>query len=303
MIFTKRIKRSIISRGLFASIIIPSGIILLAAACGSKGNLAEDPKPVVAVSYDAHKYILQQIAGDDFDVRVLLPSGSDPEMYEPDIRTMEGLQGAGIYFSTSTLGFEKKMERMLQKNFPDMEIDDISKGIEPITTTHSSEGEDPHYLSSIRNIRIIAANILSGLKRINPEDSTVYNSNFSLFSQKIDKMENRIDSLLSGAPGGAFVAVHPMLSYLARDYGLQQISLETDGKEVTPRQLKERLIKGSLSGARVLFYEKGYSSGSAEALGKSLGIPSIPVYFEGEDFMDQILKSVEAYANGRERNK
>ena len=32
--------------------------------------------------------------------------------------------------------------------------------------------------------------------------------------------------------GGSFVVWHPSLSYFARDYGLEQISLEYDGKEV-----------------------------------------------------------------------
>ena len=57
---------------------------------------------------------------------------------------------------------------------------------------------------------------------------------------------------------------HPSLSYFARDYGLEQISLGTEGKEMSAKSLTEAIDKARDKGVGVFFFQKEYDSRQAE---------------------------------------
>ncbi len=271
--------------------------ILLAVVmigCGAR----HDGRQVVALSFDSQRYLLEAIAGDDFDAVVLLPAGSDPETFEPDMRAMRGLEEAQVYLTTSTLGFETSIKQRVRSNYPDLKVIDISDGIDVLTHTHEVAGEahehpegDPHLLASLRNARIVSRNILASVVALNPDSSEKYCRRYDALDRRLAQADARVDSMLhaGNAAGGSFVVMHPSLSYYARDYGLTQIPLETDGKEATPRQLEQRLQDARTADVRALFYERGKSEAQAREIAASLGVEAWPIYLNGDDFMTQIM--------------
>lgn len=281
--------------------------------CHEKGS----GKPVLAVSFDSQKWLVEAIAGDDYEVVALLPQGSDPEMFDPDMHTMKALDRADAYLTTNTLGFETQVGRRIASNYPDLKIVDLTEGIDILMHTHqiagmSVKGEDlecdlhdhdhddhhshptgdPHIMSSLRNAGTIAKNILSSLRSLNPSRGAVYEERYEALSRNLSRNDSLADSLLraAGARGGSFVVMHPSLSYFARDYDMIQIPLEVDGKEASPRQLKERLALAKESSPRALFYERGHNELQARQIAKSLGIEAFPVSLNGEDFVDEVME-------------
>lgn len=288
-------------------------LILFISLSGCKQGKAPADKPVLAVSYDAQKYILEQIAGPDYEIKVLLPPGSDPEMYEPDMRTMSAIEDADLYFSTFTLGFEDRMATTLSQNYPDLKILNVSTGIDEIKGTHTGMAEgvlgnkyssagsvdgghshghahvtDPHLMTSIGNIRIIAKNMLTGLSNQYPDDKEAFQKRYDVFNDSLQAYSHRLDSIMAPLRGKSFVVMHPAMSYFARDYGMHQVSLEKDGKEASPRQLRERLDEAASAQPLVLFYEKGHGDNSAASMASQLGISAHPINFEGADFLQEI---------------
>ena len=47
------------------------------------------PQKGITVSIEPLRYVTEQIAGNDFDIRVLVPPGSSPETYEPTPEQMK----------------------------------------------------------------------------------------------------------------------------------------------------------------------------------------------------------------------
>lgn len=293
-------------------------LILFICSGGCRKSEAGSGNGVLAVSNEAQKYILEQIAGPEFDIKVLLPAGSDPEMYEPDMRTMVGIEYADAYFTTSTIGFEERMTEILAGNYPDLKIVDVTAGLEQIEGTHSgvskgllgknsahkNEAEyadghnhvaDPHLLTSLGNVSIIAGNMLKGLKSTYPDRADEFEERYAEFAASLAKQGERMDSIMGGARGKSFVVLHPSMSYFARDYGLNQIALEKDGKEASPRELKERLDNAASASPVILFYEKGHGESAAVHMAELLGIAAYPINFEGADFLKELEKAANEF--------
>lgn len=284
-------------------------------------------RSVITVSYDSHKWLLEQIVGDDYDIVVLLPPGRDSETYDPDISTMTSLSNSKIYFTTSTLGFESVIKGKVAANFPDVKMLDVSAGIRPIEGTHGMDISgsdhshyltDPHLLTSITNARIIAANMLSGVSELQPDSAVKYALNFNSLDSLLYSRSLEIDSILGrnvtfgvaervegkadSGHRGAFVVIHPFLTYFASERGLDQISLERDGKEVTPRQLKERIEEARKAQPSVLFYEPGKGENYAREVAGELGIRSYPVNVNGGDFVERLVEVSKILAGNGDRS-
>lgn len=310
-------------------------LLLAAWGCG----VESDGRPVIAVSFDSQREIVERIAGEGWQVVSLMPPGSDPEMFDPDMRTMKGLERAEVYMTTSTLGFEQQTGERIRANYPSLPVVDLTDGIDILMHTHEVAGAsphadhdghegphdddgdeedechshgagshqvgDPHLLSSLRNARTVARNVTEALCRLRPDSAAIYRSRFQQLDTELERRDHLTDSLLtaSGAKGGTIVVMHPSLSYYARDYGLVQLPLEADGKEASPRQLEQRLELARQSRARALFYERGHSEPQARQIAAELHTGAFPVMLNGSDFISQIDAVTRAVAAGTTQQK
>ncbi|MDE5634401.1 MAG: zinc ABC transporter substrate-binding protein, partial [Muribaculaceae bacterium] len=61
----------------------------------------------------------ERIGGDSVTVECLLPSGADPEEFDPGTKALRQLSRSEIYFSTGTLPFEHKLVSGFREHLPD----------------------------------------------------------------------------------------------------------------------------------------------------------------------------------------
>ena len=64
---------------------------------------------------------------------------------------------------------------------------------------------------------------------------------------------------------------HPNLAYLARDYGLEEIAVEFEGKEPPPSRLKELIDSARQNGVRTIFVQREYDTKNAKAIAEEIG--------------------------------
>lgn len=70
---------------------------------------------------------------------------------------------------------------------------------------------------------------------------------------------------------GAFLIYHPALSYLARDYGWEQISIEEGGKEPSPAHLQQIIRQCKEKKVKTVFIQKEFDSRNAEIIAREIG--------------------------------
>ena len=206
------------------------------------GKTSGTEKPAVTVTVTVtispYKYFVDQIAEGKVDVNVMVSNGNNPETYEPYAQQMMELSKSALYLKVGSIGFEQTWMKKLQDNAPDMKVIDTSVGIKPAKTPGGNI--DPHVWMSCSNARIIASNILKALSELEPKNKAFFEKNYLSLLRIIDKRDSIIKEGFNKNPDlvRKFVIYHPILTYFARDYQLEQLAIEEEGREPSAAQLK-----------------------------------------------------------------
>ena len=239
---------------------------------------------MLSVTIEPQRYFLENIVGDSYKINTIVPAGVSPETYEPTPAMMMNLGKSAIYFKVGFLGFENVWAENLAKNNPDVKIVNCSEGIDLIygehhhhTSDKPDKGEghalfpDPHVWTSPKTARIFSENMYKALVEYDSLREEFYRQNFLALVQQIDRTDSIITRLLMDIPSRSFIIYHPALSYLARDYALRQYSIELEGKNPSPAQMKALIDTARKEGIEVVFVQQGFDMKNAAVIANEIG--------------------------------
>ncbi len=281
--------------------------LLFVVGCNSVVN----NKPTVSVTIEPQRYFVEQIVGDIFKVNTIVPAGTSPETYDPTPSQMVSLGKSRLYFKVGYLGFENAWGKTLAENNTDVKVVNTSNEISLIEGEnldniiggyvhhegHSHHGIDPHVWSSPKSALIMAENMLNALVMADVENQKLYRDNFKVLRAEIIETDQKIASLLEGAPVKSFIIYHPALAYFARDYNLTQYSVEFEGKSPSPQQLKQMIDFAKEQGIRTIFVQKGFDMKNAESLAKEVGASIHTIDPLSYNWSEELIKIAEILSN------
>ena len=279
---------------------IPALIFTL-SSCNSPAPIK--PAKAVSVSVLPQKYFVEAIAGEGIKVNVMIPPGASHSSYEPTARQMNLLVNSQAYLKIGHLDFELAWMPRFGGVNPEMQLFDLSEGIDLIAGEcehheeaghiHSEENEtgiDPHTWMSPGNVKIIATNILKSLNKIYPSDSAVFRSNYNSFMMTIDSVQALYNLNADKLKGRSFIIYHPALAYLAKDYGMEQIVLEFEGKEPPPAHIKAIIDLAKEKKIGFIFVQKQFSLDNSRSLAKEINAEIIPIDPMDEQWKEQMIE-------------
>jgi zinc transport system substrate-binding protein len=243
-------------------------------SCGHQVNDAGSR--IITVSIAPFKYFVEEIAGDDFKVNVMVPAGSNPHIYEPFPEQINKLRRSVAYISNGYLGFEMTwLDRFYETN-KTMKKLSLGDKIDLLASGHGHEGNyvegaDPHYWVSPKCAMIMASSVKEFLCQLNPSQKQKYEANYDGLVVKINEIDKKAQELFSGMQNRSFMIYHPNLGYLARDYGLEEIAVEFEGKEPSPSRLKELIDRARKDGLKTIFVQREYDTKNARAIANEIG--------------------------------
>ncbi|MDD1715729.1 MAG: zinc ABC transporter substrate-binding protein, partial [Methanolinea sp.] len=193
----------------------------------------------VAVTLLPQAEIVNAVGGERVCVTVVVPPGGDPHTYEPAAGQMVTLSQAGVYFrlGPGLLPFEDTLVDRIRVMNPEIVVVDMSEGIPRLSGDGEGEGYDPHIWLSLTNAEKILENTRKGFVLADPSFAEYYTGREQQYKDKIREADTSIRVTLAGKQGAAFVVTHPAWGYFARDYGLVQIAVESEGKEPSAREI------------------------------------------------------------------
>ncbi|HBE90619.1 MAG: hypothetical protein A3E37_00070 [Candidatus Andersenbacteria bacterium RIFCSPHIGHO2_12_FULL_46_9] len=227
-------------------------IILVAFALLAGIILTRPPSPppdqlVVAATIFPLADITRQIAGPHAQVVQLIPSNSTAHSFNltpQQIRQLtyvvttfaigHGLDQRVTDATLKAIGDERGVNSafktlpystiIVDQNITLREFGPNLENSDQTDSDHESSNEDPHYWLTVPNAQAIASTIAQELIRIDPTNTTDYQTNLTNYLRSLDQLEQELQQLASQATQRNFIAVHDAWSYFAQHYGLSLVA-------------------------------------------------------------------------------
>lgn len=269
---------------------------------------AADERITVAASILPQKEIIESVGKDKVKVSILVPPGFSPHTYELTSGQLRSIADTDLFVSMgSGIEFELAWMDKIKGVNPNMPIVNASEGITFIDGyteedgTHVSGG-DPHVWLSIANAKIMAENVCNALTRESPKDEAYFKANLEEYKAKLDALDGEIRESFTDMKDVTIMTYHPAWSYFVRDYGMECISVENNGKEPSPSDLAALIDTAKAKGIKVIFASPEYSTKSAYTIADAIGGSVVLIDPLSENYIDNMKSVAEAFKSAAAQN-
>lgn len=266
----------------------------------SKLTQSKDILPTVIVSASPYIYFIKKIAQETVEAKTLIPINFNPHFFEPTFNQVSLVLSADIWFKTGE-GFERSILKFLKEKKTNIIISDLRDHIELIPYENSTcpckediDFKDVHIWTSPRLAKIQAKTIASTLIEKYPEKKNFYLKNLDSFLNELDQLDKEIETKLKPLSGSSFLISHPAYGYFCKDYHLEQISVEYEGKEPTLKILSQTFERAKQKNIKKIFIQAQYNNKGAEYIAKKMGLSISMVDPYSVDYIENIKKFVDA---------
>ena len=266
--------------------------ILFLVGCGGK---IEDNRKTIFVTITPLQSLIDEITMGDFDVEVIVPKGASPETFEPTPKQVTSFSDAEFIFSTGLIDFEQSLIKRIDGK---AELVNLSKDIELIAGScscgnhHHKHGIDPHIWTSPRALRTMVTNAHDAIIAHYP-DSVKYTEATERLLERIADIDNYCATRIATADVEAIMIYHPAYTYFARDYGIEQIAIEHDGKEPSLRQTTALIERAKEHNIKSILRQPQYSEDKVRAIATDAGAEIVTTDPLSEDILDEIKRVTE----------
>ncbi|MBL3520763.1 zinc ABC transporter substrate-binding protein [Arcobacter lanthieri] len=273
-------------------------------------------KPQLTVNILPQKYFVEKIVKDKFDINVMVKPGSSPHNFEPKPSQMKALNISKAYFlvgDPSELAWIDRFKQNAKNTF----FVDTTIGIEKIAMVehshhehdhdeddpfhehhdHDEDGLDPHTWLDPISVKIQVKNIYEAMLKIDEKNSEFYRINYEEFIKELDNLDNEIKDILAPYKGKSFMVFHPSWGYFAKQYGLNQIPIEIEGKEPKPNELVKLIKEAKEHDIKIIFVAPQFSQKSAKTISTNIGGSVVSIDPLSEDWKDSMIKTAKEIAN------
>ncbi len=150
-----------------------------------------------------------------------------------------------------------------------------------------AHGIDPHIWTSPRALQRMAANAYEAIHALWP-DSVKYTENHARLQEQLAALDARTAGKIAASGVRYFIIYHPALTYYARDYGLQQVAIEDDGKEPSARALARLIEQARRDSVRTIFYQSQFPASAVEVIARDIEAQSVAIDPLKEDIIANI---------------
>lgn len=229
----------------------------------------------VVTTFTVIQDMAQNVAGDAAEVVSITKPGAEIHNYEPTPQDIVKAQSADLVLWN---GFN--LENWFKKFYANVNGVPTAVLTEGITPLPIMEGNyrgkaNPHSWMSPANALIYVENIRKALVANDPEHAEIYNRNAAAYSEKIKAMDAPLRKRFDTIPSEKrwLVTSEGAFSYLARDYGLQELYLwpVNADSQGTPQQVRRVIDLVRAHKIPVVFSESTVSDKPARQVVKETG--------------------------------
>ena len=210
----------------------------------------------------------------------MIPPGYSHVDYPLTPRQVAALSRARLYVAVGHPAFEFERIQLapVLRDLHGIQVVDMSRGMrlmegegEGEEDEHGHAAGDPHVWVAPDTVAVAARNIAAALEGIDPAHAAEYRANLARFETDIAALDREIRVRLAGTQGDRFMVYHPTWGYFAREYGLQQVAIEAEGKEPSAQRLIQLIDRARRERIKVVFVQAGFPRKSATVIAEAVG--------------------------------
>jgi ABC-type Zn uptake system ZnuABC Zn-binding protein ZnuA len=255
-------------------------ISLFSPGCrGGNDGSSSGGLPVVVTSIFPVGDLVEQLAGDQARVEVLLPSGASPATFDLAPRQIRDLQN-GILFVMIGGGLDEWLSRLPADSGGDGPTLRLSDGMNLLAEEdeHGHQGSgNPHiWLDPIVVRDEIVPKLAESLSEVLPDAAEAIFLRAEELADSLTALDEEIRTALIPLEKRAFIATHSAWSYFALRYDLEEAGVihAHPGQDPSSREMAELAKIAKARGIDCLFIEPQLGEVAARALAAELSLPT-----------------------------
>lgn len=218
------------------AVITAAATVLSLCACSSESgysNSYSGKLKIISTVFPPYD-LARQIAGDDAEISILLPPGSEIHNYEPSAKDMIAIRNCDIFLY---IGGENEQwaEKLINSN--DTENVTAVKLIDYVPTLSEDEDEhdhdhdhehkhehetDEHIWTSPKNAQLMLSAVYDAICKVDPSGKQTYTKNKDAYAKQLSDLDNAYRSAVDNAKNKTIVLADKFpFRYLAHEYGLE----------------------------------------------------------------------------------
>ena len=276
-------------KNIFIIIIILFPIITI--TCNNNDNKNTSGKLQIYTSVYPIYDFTKKIGGEKIAVYNMTKAGAEPHDFEITSKDMANLSKADLFIYNGG-GMEHWVDA----------VKDVLQNIKYIDASSNINNQnnlDPHFWLSPKNAKIQMENIKNGLIEIDSESKDYYQSNYNLYANRLDELDNKIKIYLSNIKNRNLVLTHPAFGHFCKEYSLNQIAIARD--EADPKAMADIITFIKNNDIKAIFYEEFSSSKLVDSIAKETQIKILtlnPI----ESLSEENIEAGEDYFSIMEKN-
>ncbi|MDE1976132.1 MAG: zinc ABC transporter substrate-binding protein [Elusimicrobia bacterium] len=284
------------TRRAWAALLI-SGLLLLAAAAASLWRAreleratapAEAGRLQVAAGFYPLYFFASRVGGDKAQVFDVTPDGTEPHDYELtplDVARIE--EGRLLILNGAVEPWGRKVARLLNPERTRVLV--AARGLMTRRGGDEDSSVDPHVWLSPRLSETIVRRIERAYADIDPAGAPCFAANARALTRRLAALDLEYRRGLAHCARKDIVTSHAAFGYLARDYGLTQVSIGglSPDSQPSPRQLAGVADLARKRGVKVIFFERLVSPKLSDTIAREIGAKTMVLDpIEGLTFAD-----------------
>jgi ABC-type Zn uptake system ZnuABC Zn-binding protein ZnuA len=261
------------------------------AACGGD-EAADDGRLQVVTSTGFLADMARNVAGERATVTSLIPSGTDPHVFQPTPSHLRETAGADLVIINGA-GLESQLADMLREARGDAPVIEAAAGLEPRTPQpgepaheHASGGDDdahhdeidPHFWLDPTLAVSYVTTIRDALIEVDPAGADEYRANAEAYIAELDELDRWIAAQIAtiSPADRQLVMNHVSHGYFADRYGLRIVGAVipgvSSGETPSARDLAELVATVRATGVKAIFVDIGEDPGLARQIAEETGV-------------------------------
>lgn len=215
--------------------------------------ISAQDKPLVVCTASMIADLTREICGEEVEIRMIVPIGGDPHIYEPKPSDAQLAAKADLIFKNG-LTFEGWLTELMENSGTKAKIVTVTEHIDPIQSQQYKGSSDPH---AWMDVSLVAFGYIRSIKdaliELKPEAAEVFNFNYGVYKQQLEELDRYIkDQVETISPNKrVLITSHDAFQYYGIRYGIQLesvIGTSTDAQAQTSdivrlqKVIKERQV-------------------------------------------------------------